>query len=346
MNASRPEESKRESAALGRNASVPWQIPGTGLKEVLFRVWGEATKDDVNRAAAAVAFYAFFALFPALIALVSLYGLLADPNELKAYISAEELALPDNVRQLILDQLTEIISGSRTGLTLSVVLSLAFSWFSASRGVLSLIDAVNVAYNERETRGWFTRRWLAFRFTVGLSVFVSISIASLTFLPALLGLFGLEGLLRLSRWPLLAVAVMVGLAVLYRYAPNRTPPRWPWVSWGAALATVAWLLVSVALATYVDQVARFNVTYGALGAIVALLVWFYLSAFAIVLGAELNAELEHQTAVDTTIGPPRPLGERAAVMADNVAAPEPSEPLSTSIKRALKNARRGRRSKR
>jgi membrane protein len=341
-----PDESPRESKALGRHARVPWQIPWLGLKDVLFRVWGEATKDDVNRAAAAVAFYAFFSLLPALIAVVSLYGLLADPNDLKSYVLTDQVTLPDNVRLLIVQQLEDIISGSRTRLTASVVISLLFSWFSASKGVLSLIEAVNVAYNERETRGWLVRRWLAVRFTIGMSVFVSVSIAVLTFLPALLRFFDLEGLVRLARWPFLAVAVMAGLAVLYRYAPNRTPPRWPWVSWGAVLAAAAWLLASVGLATYIDSISRFNATYGALGSIMALLVWFYLSTFAIVLGAELNAELEHQTAVDTTIGPPRPLGERAAVMADNVAKPEPSEPFSDSIKRAIDNARRGKRSKR
>lgn len=345
MTAAHHDESPKKSAALGRDAAVPWRIPFAGLKEVFLRVWSETTKDDVNRAAAAVAFYAFFALFPALIAVVSLYGLLADPNELKSYVSDGDVTLPESVQRLIVNQLTEIISGSRTQLTLSVVISLCFAWFSASRGVLALIDAVNVAYNERETRGWLTRRWLAVRFTIGLSVFVSISIAALTFVPALLTLFGLDALFRLVRWPLLGVMVMVGLAFLYRYAPNRTPPRWPWVTWGAALATVAWLTVSVGLATYVDSFSRFNATYGALGAFVALLLWFFLSAYAVVIGAELNAELEHQTAIDTTVGPPRPLGERAAVMADQVAQPEPSEPWSASIKRALKNARRAKRTK-
>lgn len=338
-------ETPAEAKAMGRSAREPWQIPWPGLKEVLSRVWDEATKDDVNRAAAAVAFYGFLALFPALIAVVSLYGLLADPATLKTWFEAGEVALPENVRLLISQQLQEIISGSRTQLTLSVLVSLCFAWFSASKGVLALIEAVNVAYNERETRGWLTRRWLAVRFTIGLSMFVSASIVLLTILPPVLELFGLGSSVRIVRFPLLGVGVMLGLAVLYRYAPNRTPARWPWVTWGAAIATTGWLSVSIGLSTYVDSFSRFNATYGTLGAIVALLLWFFLSAYAIVIGAELNAELEHQTAEDTTIGPPRPPGERAAVMADSVAGTLPAQPWLESARLALRRARRRRRTK-
>jgi membrane protein len=338
-------ETPEEAAAMGRKALVPWQIPWPGLKEVASRVWDEATKDDVKRAAATVAFYGFLALFPALIAVVSLYGLLADPVTLQSWFDEQEVALPENVQLLIAQQLQDLISGSRTHLTLSVVISLFFAWFSASKGVLSLIDAVNVAYNERETRGWLTRRWLAVRFTIGLSFFVSTSIVVLTILPPVLGLFGLDPLLRLVRFPLLGVSVMLGLSVLYRYAPNRTPARWAWVTCGAALASAGWLTVSIGLATYVDSFSRFNATYGTLGAIVALQLWFFMSAYAIVVGAELNAELEHQTAEDTTIGPPRPPGQRAAVMADSVAGTLPAQTWMESIRRALHRARRGRRSK-
>lgn len=338
-------ESPEEARALGRNAKAPWEIPWRGLKEVLFRVWGEATKDEVNRASAAVAFWAFLALLPALIAVVSVYGLLADPTQIMAQLYSEQVTLPDSVRHLIAKELSNIISSSRVGLTVSAVVSLLVSWFSASKGVLSLIEAVNVAYNERETRGWLTRRWLAIRYTAGLSAFVSTSILVITVLPAIFGLFGLEEVVRLLRWPLLAVSVMLALGILYRYAPNRTPARWPWVFWGSGFGAGSWLIVSLGLATYVDSFTRFSATYGALGAIVALLLWFYLSAYVIVIGAELNAELEHQTAVDSTIGEPKPIGERGAVMADNIAMPEPSTPLSDSLKRALKNARSGRRGK-
>ncbi|NLE85620.1 MAG: YihY/virulence factor BrkB family protein [Myxococcales bacterium] len=344
----RPTETARERAKLGRFATGPWNIPIRGWWEVLRRVAGSASNDEISQAAAAVAFYAFLSLVPALIALVSSYALIANPHDLSRLLGELDGTAPSHVLALLEQQLSEIIAGSATQLTLGVLVSLLVAWLSASRGVAAMMRAVNIAYREEETRGWLTRRWLAVRLSAGLSVFVAVAIAFITILPTLVGFLGLEPLVplvRRMRWPFLAIAVMFGLGIFYRYAPNRTAPKWRWVLLGAALATAAWLLASMGLAYYVDSFGNFNATYGALGAIAALLLWFFVSAYAILFGAELNAELEHQTEVDTTVGPPRPMGRRAAAVADSVGPTLPSESWSETFKGMVRSARGCRRHK-
>jgi membrane protein len=317
-----------------------------GWREVLRRLVDATGDDQKSQAAAAVAFYAFLSLVPALLALVSFYALLANPEQLAAIFTELEGTVPRHVLVIIEEQLSQIIAGSATQLTLGVLLSLLAAWFSASRGVAAMIRAVNIAYHEQETRGWLLKRWLAVRLAAGLSIFVATAIAFITFLPTLFAYVGLGDVVRLARWPLLAVAVMSGLGIFYRYAPNRTPPKWRWVSLGAVVATVAWLAASFGLSVYIESFGNFNATYGALGAIAALLIWFYVSAYAILLGAELNAELEHQTEIDTTVGPPRPLGKRAATVADELGPTLPSEPFRDTVKGLVRSARGERRRKR
>lgn len=338
-------ESLRERVKLGRYAKGPWDIPLRGWKEVLRRVGAAAKEDDVSHAAAAVAFYAFLSLVPALIGLVFVYALIADPEDIQTLLSDLEGTMPSHVLALLEQQLTQIIAGSSSTLKVGAFVSLLVAWFSASRGVSAMIRGVNEAYRERETRGWLTKRWLAIRLAAGLSVFIAIAIAFITFLPKLLGFVGLEELVRLVRWPVLAVAVVVGIGAFYRYAPNRTAPKWRWVMVGAVLAAAMWLAVSYGLSVYVDHFDSFAATYGALGAIAALLLWFFVSAQAIIIGAELNAELEHQTEVDTTVGPPRPPGRRAAVVADGLGPTLPSEPLGATLKGLVRSARGCRRHK-
>jgi membrane protein len=202
--------------------------------------------------------------------------------------------------------------------------------FVASSGVVALIDAVNFAYQEEETRGFVVRRWLAIRLAFGLSLFVCLSVASLTVMPALVAHTssgeGLGRLISILRWPLLGLAVMTGLGILYRVAPNRSPPKLRWVVPGAVLATVIWLLASLGLSVYVENFADYSKTYGAVGAVVILLLWLYVSSFAIAVGASLNGALEHQTSVDTTVGADAPMGERLAVVADTLGEVTPMRP--------------------
>jgi len=284
----------------------------------------ELSDDHVPMLAASVAFYATLALFPALVAVISLYGLLADPHQIAGWVARLTAAIPETARELILEELQRIAGTSGAGLTLGLIGSIVFSLISASSGVLGLIDGITTAYDEHETRGILRQRLLALGFAVGASLFVIFAVAALAVIPGLMRPLGLadeaRGVFALLRWPALAVSVMLGLAILYRYAPNRTPARWSWVIPGATLTTAIWLGASYLLSLYVENFGRFSRTYGALGAIIVLLLWFYVSGIAILLGAEINAELERQTRMDTTIGPPRPMGKRGAVVADTLGA--------------------------
>ncbi|HEU5075489.1 MAG TPA: YihY/virulence factor BrkB family protein [Polyangiaceae bacterium] len=347
MNAVEGHESDRE--ARGRNAKRPWQVPWTGWKDVLWRLYREIDDDQIFDQAAAVAFYGLLALFPALIATVSMYGILADPIDIVRQLDTLSVAIPPTARTLIVDQLNEIRrSDARLGFGL--IVSLAVALFSASGGVAGLMRGINMAYDEAETRGWIRFRVLALMFTLGLALFVIVSVGVITLLPVVLEFVGwaetARDAINVLRWPALALATMVGLGILYRYAPNRTPPKWHWVTPGSLLATLIWTLASLAFGIYAENFGSYNKTYGTLGGAVVLGLWMYLSSLAILLGAELNAELEHQTEEDSTVGPPRPMGQRAARMADHLgeARPQTSEP-SDSSESWFAGLNRGRRQK-
>jgi membrane protein len=332
---------------VGRFAHSPLSIPWAGWLDVVARVVDGIRAHRALLVAASVAYYATLALFPAMVATFSLYALWADPSTLARQLAQLSIALPDSARSLIESEVSAI-SASTAGLSVGVAASIGFSFFAASSGVVALIEGVNLAYDEEETRGFLVLRWLALRFAVGLSLFVCIAVTSLTVLPALSNDMGLglhvPRVAAALRWPVLALSVLVGLALLYRYAPNRTPPKFRWVLPGVVLATVIWLGASLGLSAYVEHFGNYNRTYGTVGAVIVLLLWFYVSGFAIVLGAELNAELEHQTAVDTTVGPEAPLGQRHAVKADTLGKSTPPRPFGQLVWaafRALTAPRRG-----
>jgi membrane protein len=306
----------------GRFAKRPWQIPWAGWKDVLWRSAREIENDDVLDVAAGVAFWGLFALLPALIALVVLYGLVSNPVDIASQVNRFTVAMPQAARSLVSDQVSEIHRGSPLGLRFGLFASLAVAILGASSGVAAMLRGINKAYDEEETRGWLRVRFLAICFTVGIALCVVLSIGAITLLPRVVAEVGLANstkhLIAVARWPVMALAVMAGLGLLYRYGPNRTPPKWQWVSLGAVLATIIWTLASLSLGVYADNFGRFNKTYGALGGVAVLALWMFLSALAILLGAELNAELEHQTGEDSTVGPPRPMGERGATVADQI----------------------------
>ncbi len=337
----------------GRFARRPWQIPWTGWKDVLWRVVDEVDNDRVFDLAAGVAFYGLLALFPALLGTVSIYSTLADPDDIVRQVNALSFAIPWTARSIIVGQLQEIGHSSTADLRIGLIASLAVALFSASGGVAALMRGINEAYDETETRGWIRFRLLALFFTLGLASFVTISVAVITLLPTVLENVGLETtarqVIQLGRWPALAAATMAGLGVLYRYAPNRTPAKWQWVSPGSVLATLVWTLASVSFSVYAENFGRFNRTYGTLGGAVVLGLWMFLSALAILVGAELNAELEHQTREDSTVGPPLPMGERGARMADTLGDLRPSTDESSSMREVIKgklsDLNRGRRRK-
>jgi membrane protein len=322
----------------GRHAQSPTQIPWCGWKDVVWRVSNEVGRDNVLDVAASVAFYGLLALYPALLATISMYGLLSDPTDVIRQVNQLSIALPAGARSAVMNQMRDIARTSPTGLGLGLLLSLGVAFLSASSGVAALMRGISAVYDERDTRGWVRVRLIALSFTMSLSLFVILSVSTITLLPSVVERVGLGRaplvLVRFARWPTLALAAVACLAILYRHAPNRTPARWKWVAPGAILATLIWTVGSFSFGIYVENFGRFNRTYGTIGAAVVLSLWMYMSALAILLGAELNAELERQTEVDSTIGPPRPMGERAASVADNLGPPRP-QPPARGIKQTL-----------
>jgi membrane protein len=306
----------------GRKAKRSREIPASGWGDVLRRFNARLGKDHISIVAAGVAFYGMLAIFPALAALVSIYALVADPADIQNQMTAVQGAVPEEVYSIITRQLQQIAGQSSGALGIGVVISILFALWSAAKGTKSLIIALNIAYREDEQRGFIKLNTVALLLTLMAVLFVIVTLGLIAALPALLGSFGLpssmEILVSLARWPLLAILVMIGLTVLYRYGPDRDQPRWQWVSWGAFTATVLWLIGSAIFSLYVANFGEYNETYGALAAVVILLLWLYLTAYVILLGAELNAETEPQTRHDTMRGESRPLGERGANMADTV----------------------------
>ncbi len=301
----------------GRAADKPQQIPAKGWKDIAVRVKDSLRDDQVSLLAAGVAFFTLMALAPALAAVVSIYGLVTTPAEASEQIADFTTALPAQARPLVADQLKTVAAGKPSGLGLALVVSVLLSLWTASAGMKQLIEAVNVAYDESETRKFFRLRGLAILLTLGMIVLFVAVLGLLAVVPAVLSGAG-QTVANILRWPLLAVLMAGALAVLYRYAPDRDQAKIRWVTWGAGIATLLWVIGSVLFTIYVSNFGKYNETYGSLGAVVVLLLWLYLSAFIVLLGAEINAEMELQTAKDTTKGPERPMGRRDAYAADKV----------------------------
>jgi membrane protein len=306
----------------GRSADIPTQVPARGWKDVLTRVKVEAKQDNVSLLGGGVAFFGLLALIPALVALVSLYGLFADPADVERQMEDTLTAAPAEVRDLITQQLSSITDSASGALGLTAILSILVALWSASSGVKNLIAGVNAAYDEDETRGFVKLRAVSLAFTLGAILFVVVSILLIAVLPSVLADTGLGTAGRFIvgglRWVLLFVAMLLGLSLLYRYGPDRDGARWSWVSPGAILATVLWLIGSVGFAIYTANFGKYNETYGSLGVVVVVMLWLWITALAVLLGAELNAELERQTKKDTTRGDPQAMGHRRATAADTV----------------------------
>jgi membrane protein len=288
----------------------------------MWRVWHEIFDDQVLVVAGSIAFFAILAAFPMLIAIVSIYGLVADPTEAVQRARELTLAMPRAARELVMQQMAQVAATPSSRLGVGLIVSILFALLSAAGGVEALITGINIAYDEKDTRGAVGLRLLAVKLTLLFIACVVLSIVLIAALPKLLIWAGLgdttRALLSLARWPALACATTLALSILYRSAPNRASAQWRWVVCGATLASLLWILTSVGLSFYVANFASFTSTYGAFGGVIALLLWFYLSSIAILLGAELNAELERQTAQDSTVGQPQPMGERAAYAADTL----------------------------
>src|SRR5919198_1702418 len=306
----------------GRQAEQPQQIPPRGWKDIALRVKTEAKQDQVPLLAAGVAFYTLLSLFPAIIAAVSIYGLAANPDTVRRQLDRLAQLLSPQTADILGKQVQQITAGAGGALGLATVLGILTALWSASSGMKALVAGVNLAYDETETRKFLKLRGLALLLTIGAMVLMGIALALIVAFPAVTG--DLATALRwgasVLRYLLLAALLVVSLAVLYRYAPDRDNPRWTWVSWGSVVATLLWVLASAGFSVYVSHFGNYNKTYGALAGLVILLLWLWLTALVVLVGAELNTEMELQTARDTTTGPDRPMGERDAHAADHVAA--------------------------
>jgi len=308
----------------GRHADAPWEIPLRGWKDILLRVYENIGKNRVVAFAAGVTFYSILALFPAIAALVSLYGLFADPTTIAGHLDSLKGVLPGGAAQIIGDELNRLAAQPHQSLGLTFAVGLATALWSANAGLKSLFDALNLVHNEPERRGFIKLNLVSLTFTAAAIGFVIVALGAMVVLPIVLDYLGIGGvadqLIRWLRWPALLVVVMLGLSLLYRWGPSREAARWRWITWGSAIAAILWLAGSALFTFYAANFGSYDKTYGSLGAVIGLMVWIWISIIVILLGAEVDAEMEHQTARDTTTGAPKPLGARGAAMADTVGA--------------------------
>jgi membrane protein len=305
----------------GRQADQPQDIPAKGWKDIAKRTAKEVKQDQVPLLGAGVAFYALLSLFPAMIAGISIYGLVADPETVRNQIDKLTEMLSPSTADLIGEQIKQVTSGAGGALGVATVIGILTALWSASSGMKALITGVNLAYDEGESRKFVKLRGLAIVLTLGAMVLMGVALALIVGFPALADSWptALRWTVGSLRWVLLAALLIGALAVLYRYAPDRDEPKWTWASWGSGIATLLWILASIGFSIYVNSFGNYNKTYGALAGIIILMFWLYLTAVIVLVGAELNTEMELQTAKDTTAGPTRPMGERDAHAADHVA---------------------------
>lgn len=307
----------------GRLADSPSEIPVRGWKDVLVRVHENVGEHRIVALAAGMTFYTLLAIFPALAALVAIYGLFSDPAKITGHLEQLQGLMPGGAIDIARDQLARVSAKGSQALGVTFLVSLAISLWSANAAMKSLFDTLNVVYREPERRGFIKLNTISLLFTAGAILFALVAIAAIVVVPVVLNSVGLSGatdlLLRIGRWPAIFVCVSLGLALIYRYGPDREEPKWRWISWGSALAAALWLGGSALFSWYAANFGSFNATYGSLGAVIGFMTWIWISAIVILIGAELDAEMEHQTARDTTTGPEKPLGARGAAMADTVA---------------------------
>jgi membrane protein len=292
------------------------------LKDILWRIYQNISEHRILAIAAGVTFYALLAIFPGIAALVALYGLFADPSTISKHLTDLSSVLPGGVLDVIGDQLQRLSHQGNATLGFAFLLGLVISIWSANAGVKALFDALNIVYGEREKRSFLKLNAISLAFTCGALLFLLLALAALVVLPLIVDYLGLtdtaQWLLELGKWPVLLLAIAVAVAMMYRYGPSREKAQWRWLTWGSAFAAIGWLIVSVLFSWYAASFGSYNKTYGSLGAVVGLMTWMWLSSIVILLGAELDAEMEHQTTRDTTTGPPSPLGARGARVADTV----------------------------
>jgi membrane protein len=269
--------------------------------------------------AAGIAFYGLVVLFPAIAVLISVWGLAFNPEIIEQQIRGLAGALPPSAAAIVKEQVNAVAARAATQLSFAAMLSLLIAFYASSLSVNSLIEGLNIIYGERERRGYLVRMLLAFLLTLALIVTMLATLALIVFLPVALGQIGVgstAAVISWLRWPLLAGMAVVGLSMIYRVAPSHSRPQSQWVSWGAVIATFLWVLGSIGFSTYVSNFGSYDRIYGSLGAVIVVLTWFWLSAFIILMGAQLNAEIERETASASARNESRQSGLRSAEAVD------------------------------
>jgi membrane protein len=316
----------------GRRARAPLQIPWRGWKDILLRTYHEIQQDRLLALAAGVVFYSLLALFPAIAAGVSVYALFADAATISKHLSIVADIIPAGTLDLLGEEISRIAAKSDGKLTFGFLVGLAIALWSANAGMKAIFDALNIIYDEEEKRGLIWLNVVSLFFTICAIAAAGLAATLVVVFPLIVAAFGLRSidapLIAYLRWPAMFVLIILGVAVLYRYGPSRRVAKWRWITVGSVLAALAWLAVSSLFSWYLGNFANYNATYGALGAVVGLITWMWLSTIVVLVGAEVNSQIEHQTARDSTVGPEKPLGTRGAVMADTVGAAK-GEPTSS-----------------
>jgi len=311
------------SGHRGRVANKPSEIPAKGWKDIIWRVYRGVQEDRILLVAAGVTFYALLALFPATAAIVSLYGLFTDPGAINNQMMLIAGFLPEGAISVIGDQIHRIATQSNSTLGFTFAGTLLLSLWGANAGTKSIFEALNIIYKENEKRGFIRLTLQSLLFTIAGLGLILLAVTSVVAVPVALNLLGIPrestaGLLTLLRWPVLYLVILFALACLYRYGPSRVRPRWRWVTWGSTVAATLWIGGSLGLSWYVSHFGTYNATYGSLGAVIGFMIWMWLSTIVILLGGEINAATELQTARDTTVGTSKPMGARGASVADSI----------------------------
>lgn len=314
-----PAEFALQEPGRGRLAASPLEISWLGWRDIAWRTYREMSHDRLNVVAGSVTYYTLLAIFPALGVFVSLYGLFADVKAVEAQLAQLSTIFPPEAVRLIGEQMMRLATGRAAGLSLAFVISLLLSVWSANAGMKSLFDGLNIAYDEAEKRHYVVRTAMTYGFTAALLGFLTLVSAILVAAPIALGALNLRsGWLIAARWPMVYLIATAAFTIAYRYGPSRRRARWRWLIPGGAAAALLWMAGSAGFSWYLNNVARLDATYGSLGAVIGFMLWVWFSVMVVLVGAEFAAEIEHQTALDTTVGPPRPMGERGAAMADTV----------------------------
>lgn len=307
----------------GRKATGPSEIPPAGWKDILWRVYAEISDDRVMLVAAGVTYYLLLAMVPALSAFVSVFGLFADPSTIQQQVTNLSAVVPGGGMQIIGDQLERLAQQDSATLGFTFVISLLVALWSANAGMKSLFEAMNVAYDEPETRGFFKLTLISLAFTIAAVGAAVLFLGVVLVVPVILNAIGLgqgvEWLIRIGSYVGMAILVSLGIAALYRWGPSRESAQWKWISPGVLLTMVLVVITSVLFSWYAANFGSYNATYGSLGALIGFMTWIWLSTTILIVGGELNSEMEHQTARDSTTGEPRPMGMRGAKFADHVA---------------------------